>query len=246
MRRVSGMYGPLAVHYDRIFSDKQYASEVAELTRIARREGVRPGARWLDVACGTGRHLEHLRRSFRVVGVDLSPAMRREARRRLPSVRLVRADMTSLALGETYDVVSCLFSAIGYLRTEREIERAFDAMAAHLAPGGVVLVEPWIDPAQFRPGHLSLDTATDGRWTIARASRSERRGDLSYIHFEYLLLEAGRPIRHVRETEVCRLTPPARLRALLERAGFRARWVRTRARPFGGRGLLVGVRRAER
>ncbi len=147
----SPMYRDLAVYYDRIYSKKPYRAQTAVLVRLARRFGRSGGRRWLDVACGTGRHLEYLRREFEVTGVDLSGTMLRLARRRLPGVRLVRADMRSFALGERFDVVSCLFSAIGYLRNEREIRQAFRAFASHLLPGGVLLIEPWIAPGQVPP-----------------------------------------------------------------------------------------------
>ena len=70
-----------------------------------------PSARsLLDVACGTGKHLEHLQHHYRVAGVDISPAMLDVARRRLPGVPLHVGDMVDFELGRTFDVVTCLES----------------------------------------------------------------------------------------------------------------------------------------
>ncbi|MCI4343442.1 MAG: class I SAM-dependent methyltransferase [Thermoplasmata archaeon] len=237
----SPMYRDLAAYYDRIYTWKDYRAESNRVMALARRFGRTRGRRWLDVACGTGRHLEILRRRYDVTGVDLSRPMLREARKRLPGVRLVAGDMRSLDLHERFDVVSCLFSAIGYLRSEADLRRAFRTFERHLLPGGVLLVEPWIGPAEFRPGHVSLDVYEDESTKIARAGFSEREGPLSRITFDFLIGESGRGFRHLREVEELRLTSAARLRQLLGATGLVTTWVPPRPRIRGDRGWLVGV-----
>jgi ubiquinone/menaquinone biosynthesis C-methylase UbiE len=240
------MYRDLAAYYDRIYAGKDYRAETARAAALARRFARSTGHRWLDVACGTGRHLELLQSRYDVTGVDLSRPMLREARRRLPGVRLIVGDMRTLDLGERFDVVSCLFSAIGYLRTEPELRDAFRSFRRHLLPGGVVLIVPWISPSEFHPGHVSLDTYEDASTKIARAGFSERRGEISRITFDYLIGEAIRGFRRIHEVEELRLTSPARLRRLLARSGLRTRWVPPDRRLPGDRGWLVGVAPTER
>ena len=41
-----------------------------------------------------------------------------------------------------YDVVLCLFSSIGYVKTKSNLNRAVKCMANHLTPGGILLIEP--------------------------------------------------------------------------------------------------------
>ncbi|MCI4364668.1 MAG: methyltransferase domain-containing protein [Thermoplasmata archaeon] len=240
------MYRQLAVYYDRIYSRRDYEGETARVVALARRFGRSSGRRWLDVACGTGRHLEFLRRHYDVAGVDLSRPMLREARRRLPGVSLVAADMRSLDLGARFDVVSCLFSAIGYLRTESDLRSAFRAFARHLRPGGVAISVPWLAPEEFRPGHVSVDLYEDATTKILRAGYGTRRGVNSQIHFDYLIGEEGRGFRHVREVEELRLTEPARLKQLLGATGLKATWLPPRRRGSIDRGWLVGVAPEER
>lgn len=235
------MYRDLAAYYDRIYQWKKYRSQTEQLVRLARRFGRSSGRRWLDVACGTGRHLEYLRRQYEVAGLDLSPAMLKEARRRLPGVKLLRGDMRSFDLGDRFDVVSCLFSAIGYLRSEAEILRAFRSFARHLVPGGVLLVEPWIDPSQYRPGHVALDVYQNETTKIVRGGFSARRGAFARIHFDYLIGEAGHGFRHVHEVEELRMVPYGRLRRLAVQAGLKVHWVPPRRTVRGERGWLVAV-----
>jgi SAM-dependent methyltransferase len=242
----SPMYRDLAAYYDRIYTWMDYRGEAAHVTALARRFGRSSGRRWLDMACGTGQHLAHLRRRYDVTGGDLSPAMLREARRRLPGVRLRVGDMRTFALGERFDVVSCLFSAIGYLRTEGELRRAFRGFARHLVPGGVVIISPWLGPATFHPGHISLDVYEDATTKVVRAGFAERRGEFSRISFVYLLGESGRGYRHVHEVEEIRLTAPKRLRQLLTETGLTTTWVPPRPRVRADRGWLIGVAPVER
>ncbi len=60
----------------------------------------------LDAGCGTGRvAIELARRGVDVVGVDRDPSMIAEARRRAPELAWVHADLVTLDLGRSFDVV---------------------------------------------------------------------------------------------------------------------------------------------
>jgi len=234
------LYREYAELYDRIYSAKDYAAEARRLTRLARE--LNPSARTLlDVACGTGRHLEQFRRSFDVEGVDASPRMLSLARRRLGrSVRLTRADMRSFDLGREFDVLTCLFSAIGYVRTDADRRRTFRQFYRHIAPGGVALVEGWILPSRFRGASVHLQTYDGPDLKIARASSSSRTGSTSRIEMRYLVAQVGRPVRHWREVHLNDLVEPREMLAAMRAAGFRARMVRSPS--YRDRGLFVGVR----
>lgn len=235
------MYRELARYYDLLYDWKDYRSECKRLETIARRFG-RPGkTAWLDVACGTGRHLEFLMRGHSVAGVDKSPQMLQIARRRLPRVPLIVGDMRAFRLNRRFDVVSCLFSAIGHLRTEREVRRAFANLARHLTPGGVALVEPWFEPSAARPGTLHLRTYESPAATIVRFAFASIRGNRSSIRYHYLIGERGRGIRHVEEVDVGLMLSRDRLLRLMRVAGLHARFLARGLNP--GRGLLVGVKR---
>ena len=93
-------------------------------------------------------------------GLDLDPQLLAIARERLGDVELHEGDMTAFSLGRRFDVVTCLFSSIGYVGTVERLDDAIAAMAAHLNPGGVLIVEPWLTPEAWmadRPHLLSVD-----------------------------------------------------------------------------------------
>jgi predicted TPR repeat methyltransferase len=95
----------------------------------------------LELACGTGSVLKELRLRYEVVGVDLSEPMLAVAAGKLPGVRLVRGDMTRLALGERFDVVLCVFDSINHLLSFEEWEAVFDRAHEHLDEGGVFVFD---------------------------------------------------------------------------------------------------------
>ena len=130
-----------------------------------------PAARTLlDVACGTGKHLEYLRNDFDVEGVDLDEGLLAVARARLGSVPLHVGDMRTLDLDRRFDAVTCLFSAIGHVTSTSELDAAIASMAAHLEPGGVLLVEPWLEPDVWVEGRLHLLPVDEPELKIARVT----------------------------------------------------------------------------
>ena len=108
------MYELSAAVYDLMHRarGKDYAAEVVQVSREIRARKA-DATSLLDVACGTGGHLLHLRNDFSVSGVELDPSMLELARRRLPDVELQAGDMRTFDLGRRYDAVTCLFSAVG-------------------------------------------------------------------------------------------------------------------------------------
>jgi len=234
------MYRDLAPFYDLQYSRKDYPGEVRQLEKLVRRFGRSGGGDWLDVACGTGRHLEILRRHHLCTGVDASPQMLRVARRRLPGVRLVRGDMRTFRLERQFDVVSCLFSAVANLHSEQALTRAFANFARHLRPGGVAIVEPWILPSRAKPGHLHLLIRQDPGVTFVRLAQSRVQGRRTVIQYRYLIGEPGRGIRYLAETDRSLMVDAERLQDLMRRSGLRPRFL---ARGFtSDRGLLLGVK----
>ncbi|MGC2289138.1 MAG: class I SAM-dependent methyltransferase [Thermoplasmata archaeon] len=239
---MSGLYAGLAEYYDVVYSFKDYRKETARVVALARRYGRSGGREWLDVACGTGRHLQYLPRPFRGTGVDLSPAMLRVARRRAPRARLIRGDMQRFHLGQEYDVISCLFSAIGYVRTRDGLRRTLTNFARHLKPGGVLVIEPWLTPPLYRTGSVHARVEGTGDVKVARVDMSERRGRLSILRMHYLIAEPGRPVRHAVDVHTMGLFTTDETLRLLRRSGLRARFLRKGLMP--GRGLFVAVKPA--
>ena len=207
--------------YDLLYSFKDYETEAGDLTALIRERN--PGATsLLDVACGTGKHLELLRPAFAdVAGVDLDDGLLAIARRRLPDVSLTHADMRTFDLGRTFDAVTCLFSSVGYLRDDAELAGAVGRMSAHLAPNGVLIVDGWVRPDAWRPGtnvHALAETA-DGL-AVARVVRSWRDGDRSVLDMRYLIATAEDGFEQEQELHELTLFGDEAYRAAFAAAGL--------------------------
>jgi SAM-dependent methyltransferase len=174
-----------AAFYDALYEFKDYGAEAERLvTLIGPRS---PGATLLDVACGTGKHLEHLRRWFRVEGLDLDPQLLDIARRRLPGVPLHQANIVEFDLGRRFDVVTCLFSSIGYAKTPELLSRSVACLAQHLAPRSVLVVEPWFAPEMFFPGHPHALLVDAPELKICRMNVSTVWEGMSILDSHYLV-----------------------------------------------------------
>ncbi len=182
------MFDRTAYVYDLLYSFKDYGSESAALVELIRSRNARATS-LLDVACGTGRHLELLRASFSdVAGVDIEPGLLEVARARLPDVPLAHADMRTFDLGRTFDAVTCLFSSIGYLADLDDLSTAVARMAVHLAPGRVLVVDGWIKPDAWWPRiNVHALAATSDALAATRVSRTWREGDRTHLDMRYLI-----------------------------------------------------------
>src|SRR5262245_28436513 len=160
---------------------KDYSKETEKAHRIIRKYKRTKGNRLLDVACGTGVHAGFLNKHYRVEGLDLDSKMLSIARTKHPKIRFHQGDMTSFVLGRKFEVVTCLFSSIGYVKTKSNLRKAIKAMSSHIQPGGVLLVEPWFSSKQWTIGHNHMITVNRPGLKITRISRSARKGNISIL-----------------------------------------------------------------
>ena len=231
------MFSRSARLYDAIYASiRDYPREAAELDRLI--QSMRPGARTLlDVACGTGAHLEHLAARYEVDGLDLDQEMLAVARERLPQTRFYEADMADFDLGRRFDAVVCMSSAIGYVKTPERLARAAAAMARHLEPRGVLVVEPWLSPEVWVDGHVGAVFVDEPELKIALMNVSERDGTISILNFHYLVATPAGAEHFTERHELGLFTVEQHLDA------FRSAGLDVEHDPEGpiGRGLYAGV-----
>jgi SAM-dependent methyltransferase len=235
-----GPFSSSARLYDLIYSHLDYDASAGYVAGVVRERNPSASS-LLDVACGTGRHLDIWRHRFdRVEGVDVDEEMLAVARDRLGDVPLHRGDFTTLDLGRTFDAVTCLFSSIGYAHTPDRLDAAIASMGRHLAPGGVLVVEPWFRRSAIDPGRVTGLVRETDDVVVARTSRMSLRGDISELEFAYLVTTTTGS-EWFTETHVAGLYDPDRYLEAARRAGLDAEFD-----PVGsalGRGMLIAVAR---
>ncbi len=181
------MFSKIAAWYDAIYSYKNYQQESEQI--IDRIRTGHPGAKTvLDVGCGTAEHDRYLAKVYQVDGLDITPEFVQIAAAKNPAGEYCCADMVGFALTKRYDVVLCLFSSIGYVKTFENVVRTLKQFKAHLNPGGIIMVEPWFTRESWHPGEkVYLQTGEREEGKICRMSVSGTEGNLAVLNFHYLL-----------------------------------------------------------
>jgi cyclopropane fatty-acyl-phospholipid synthase-like methyltransferase len=102
--------------------------------------GLAPGAKVLDLGCGTGEPVAAYvaARGFRVVGVDESEKMLEIARRVVPTAEFVRADMCEMSLGGGF-AAAVAWNSVFHVERARHRE-IFRKLYGLLDPGGRLLL----------------------------------------------------------------------------------------------------------
>jgi len=232
------MFSKSAQYYDDIYGSmgKDYAAETGKVHKFIQKYGKTAGDLLLDVACGTGIHAGYLNRHYKVEGLDLDLQMLSVARKKHPMIRFHQDDMTSFDLGRQFDIITCLFSSIGYTKTKSKLYKAIRNMGRHLLPGGILLVEPWFTPEQWYRGRVSILKVDKPNLKIIRMSRSGQSRKVSLIEFQYLI---GTPkgIKHYTETHELGLFSHEEYLDAFVAAGLR---VVHDKKGLDGRGLYIG------
>ena len=191
------LYNRLACYYDLIYSRKNYKRESTRLRELIRENVQAPAKRLLEVACGTGRYLEHLEKHYSCMGVDLNPAMLRVAKTRLTGIKLKQGDMRTLDLGLKFDVVLCLFSSIANLKNGRELSKTMRNLSNHMNPGGLLILGPWLHPGEFRPTGPRLFTYDSPDLKLARVDIPKLHGNKGILDFHWLIAEKGKRVKYI-------------------------------------------------
>lgn len=207
----------------------------------------RSGGAILELGAGSGRIAIPLAvAGHDVTAVDLDPAMlaRAEARwagqgdgsqstrrggRRRGTLRLVEGDMTSVRLGQRFDLVVIALNTLLLLGDQEQQLAALRTVAAHLSADGRAAIDVWLpgpDDLALYDGRLLLEwQRTDAATTETVAKLASARYDSATATVTLTQLfdawpEPAGPITRTARTDVLRLLPAAELTLLAEAAGL--------------------------
>jgi len=181
---------------------------------LARLEERRVRGPVLELGCGTGRVAVPLALAgYRVTGLDLSEAMLRRARRRragLPPpvalrLRFSRQDMRRFRLRGRFAAILAALSSFALLPRAEDRRACLERIAAHLAPGGIVLLDLPNPEAPPPPGGRRHGRRTFllPPWGYLAEKRIEERWDargrLVDVRYRYVIrrLSGGAPLRRM-------------------------------------------------
>ena len=193
----------------------------------------------LELASGSGRLTVPLARAgHAVTGVDLDPAMLARARLAADAagsavarrVRLVRDDARTVRLDDAggYGLAVIPLNSVFLMGSRADQAAAVATLAAHLAPGGLAMVDAWLPDAEDLArydGRLVLEWTREdpgtGRTVTKSGSAIYEAASASVLLTT--IFEEGRqgepPVRWVRVDRL-RLVTPDELAAFAEAAGL--------------------------
>ena len=131
MKGTSLIYNKLSKYYDIIYSSKNYKEEAEKIKNIIEKFKESEGVSLLDAACGTGQHISFLKDDFDCMGIDISEKMLKIARKRNPHLKFKKANMIDMDLNAKFDVITCLFSAIGCVKTYENLRKTWEVFSLH-------------------------------------------------------------------------------------------------------------------
>ncbi len=130
----------------------------------------------LDAGCGMGRvGIELSLRGHQVTGIDLDPDLLARARRRLPTIDWIQADLATLDLpmasgadaasnSATFDVIAMAGNVLPFVK-DGDRAKVVDRLGHHLSPGGLLVAGFSVNVATRPAAESEPPTAEDYlRW----------------------------------------------------------------------------------
>ncbi len=214
-------FSEIAEYYDLLFEDVDYegwAKYVVRFFSVARIKV----ERILEIGCGTGNLTKHLvDMGFKVVGLDVSEEMVKVAKRKLPKVEFLVADVREFSLDERFDAIISTFDSLNNILEDDDMVTAFINVRRHLREGGVFIFD------------LNTPYAMQTIWNEAVFVKILKNGVYSVWRSEYLgdsksklnltlFVPYGENLyRKVEEFYVERGYSPAQVKTFLTKAGFK-------------------------
>jgi len=216
----SSFYGPVLASIHQREHERLSVRRSRALLALLRRSGIRSGT-VVDLACGPGGWAKELaRHGYRVVGIDVSPAVIALARKRVRSGRFLCGSMTRVAIPPC-DAVTALGEAFNYLLRPGDVRRIFRRVFHTLRPSGLFIFDTLLPPRRIRRFERLHIMSKRGFRIWARILEDPaRRSVLREIEAS---AGSGSGRRAVREVHRQRTYSGAELARWLRQAGFLVR-----------------------
>ena len=191
--------------------------------------GLPPGS-VLELAAGPAEHARDLaRRGVPATALDLSPAMctRAAALARAAGVRLsvVEADMRDFSLPGPFDLAITMLNSLCHLLTLDDLLRHLAAVARHVEPGGLYIIE-LAHPADFfateRRTSSEWSSEVEGGTVVVRWGAQDQIDPVTQVTNEHVSVtyhQRGGPVRTVSDVVPNRFWTATELTAAIRLAG---------------------------
>lgn len=133
----NALYTDLSGYYDLMCADIDYQRQSAAAMRLHQFFGS-GGHTHLDLACGTGPHIEHfLQAGYQCTGLDLNQPMLDIAGQRCPQAQFVQQNMCAFNISEPVDLITCFLYSLHYSGNIDGLKACLRHVVPALKSGGV-------------------------------------------------------------------------------------------------------------
>ncbi len=134
------IYADLSSYYDQFCAEVNYAEQCAFAERVFMLFAPDDKRDYLDLACGTGQHLQYMEaRGFVPHGLDNSASMLVRAAERCPGAQLQLRDMAELDQVALYDLITCFLYSVHYSHPTAALTETLRRTWNALKPGGIFI-----------------------------------------------------------------------------------------------------------
>lgn len=235
------MYNKSTKFYDALYHFRDYKGASENLYRII--ENFNPSAKTLlDTACGTGKHMEHLRKYIEIEGLDVNEEFLEIAKVRCPENVFHLESMVDFDLKKKFDVVTCLFGSISYVKNIESLNKAIESMSKHLNPKGLLIIEPFFSRENFWTDRITSNHYDEKDLKISWMHTSKIKNGCGVYDIHYLV---GTPeeISYFEEKHELGLFSDSQYRDAMIKAGLKIE--HNQYGLFGegvGNGMYIGVK----
>ncbi len=140
---IKEFYMQIAEWYDEMYVDQKiYQAEARQIDLLIKKYKKIDGNNLLDLACGSGPHIEYWEDKYHIVGLDNNIHMIMRANEKWPQIMFVCGDMFCFSNLSNFDIATCLYGSIGYAESIEEMENAIACVSKCLNPGGIYILTP--------------------------------------------------------------------------------------------------------
>lgn len=185
-------YKKFAYYYDEVMSSLEY-----DLWYDFTLPYLKSGDNTLDLACGTGILSTMLKlKGFEAEGLDLSESIIEIALEKAKinhlNIPFYVADMTDFKLEKKYNVITCFFDSVNFLKTSKDVNKMLKCVLDHLKPNGYFIFDIFSKEmmAEYENNQLKEDYHTFKiDWTTKKQDHKTLKHDITIYEGDYVLKE---------------------------------------------------------
>lgn len=150
-KAIDAFYDRVSAWYDKMYVDREiYENEAMQVHSLIEKYKETDGNYLLDLACGSGPHIEYWMDKYQVVGLDNNMHMLAVAHEKWPQNMFVCGNMFNFSNLSNFDIVTCLYGSIGYAENIEQLRQAVACVSKCMKPGGVFILALGISKNCFK------------------------------------------------------------------------------------------------